>query len=176
MPKTEAPGDVRGANEIQTQQLVQSLDRRRLGNGSGSRGQLGLEGIARHRRPLEDEARLVGEQAELLRERRHDALWDLRSGEVTSARVSNPCRAVERPRELLEVERIAAALLVEPAASAPSARAHELPASRGSASPSSMRCERACSMGALERGAEPFGQLPRPHGHAQASTGAAGGR
>ena len=82
MPEAKPSWDVRGPNEIETQQLVQGLDRRRFGNGSGSRGQLGLEGVARHRRTFEHKARVVGKQAEFLEQRRHDTLWDECSREV----------------------------------------------------------------------------------------------
>ena len=169
MPKTEAPRDVGGPDEIETQQLVQGLDRRRLGNGGGSRGQLGLEGIARHRRTLEHEARVVRQQAELLEQRRHDTLRDLRRQRGRRrGRSRHPGRALERPRELLEIERIAAALLVEHRGlRAVGAGAQKLPGLPRVSAPSSTRVERACSMGALERGCEPFGHLARAHGQRQ---------
>ena len=72
MPEAEAPRNVRLADEIQAQQLVERVDRCRLG-GSGGRGrQLGIERVARDGGALEDEACLLGEQSELLGERGGD--------------------------------------------------------------------------------------------------------
>ncbi len=66
----------------------------------GRRGQLGRERVARHRRALEHAASVIGEQREFLGQRgRHVA--------------REVARAPERARELLQVERVAAALVVD---------------------------------------------------------------
>ena len=51
----ESAGDVRRADEVESQQLVERLERRRRRNSGGGRRQLGLERVAGHRRPFEDE-------------------------------------------------------------------------------------------------------------------------
>ena len=77
MPETEAPGNVRLADEIQAQQLVDRVDRRRLGGSGGRGGQLGIERVSRDGGALEDEACLLGEQSELLGERGGDRSRDV---------------------------------------------------------------------------------------------------
>jgi hypothetical protein len=66
MPKAEPARDVGAADEIDPQELVERVHRRSLGcPGRGGR-QLGLEGIARHRRAVEHETRTVRQRRELL--------------------------------------------------------------------------------------------------------------
>ena len=81
MPEAEAPGNVRLTDEIQAQQLVDRVDRCRLGGSGGRGGQLGIEGLSRDGSALEDEACLLGEQSELLGERGGDRSRDIDAGE-----------------------------------------------------------------------------------------------
>ena len=114
MPETEAPGHVGRAQEIEPQQLVDRRHTVRLGKSGRGRGQLGLEGVAGHSRSFQHEAFRAGQQRELFCQRRGD---DRRHADrrertlVVHGRA--PGLAVGRPRELLEVEGIAATLQVE---------------------------------------------------------------
>ncbi len=79
--EAEASRHVGGANEIELQELVDCVHRRRLrGRGRGGR-QFGLEWIARHRRSFEHEASAVRQQRELLAQRGGDRWWDLEAGQ-----------------------------------------------------------------------------------------------
>ena len=114
MPEAEPPGNVRVANEVQPQQLVEPFDRRLL-DGSGGRGsELGIERVPRDGGAFENEARLAGEQGELLGERRGDSRRHVDACERGVGHCSRGSGGtVGRPRELLEVEGVAAAVLVE---------------------------------------------------------------
>ena len=89
-----------------------SLHGRRVGLSGGRGRQLGIEGVSRDGCALEDETRGLRQQSELLSERGGD-----RGRNVDARDEGSPAAAavwVGRPtRELLEVERIAAAVLVE---------------------------------------------------------------
>jgi hypothetical protein len=97
-------------------QLVDCLHNRGLGHLGRGRCQLGLEGIACHRRSFQDETCGVGQQREFLGECCGDGR---RNPDRRQRRlVVDCCRptcAGERPGELLEIEGVAAALLVEDA-------------------------------------------------------------
>ena len=113
MPEPEAPRNVRLADEIQAQQLVERVDRCRVGGSSGRGRQLRVEGVSRDCGALEDEACGLGEQSELLGERGGDRSWDV---DTCERRLVGRCRTVGtvgRPCELLEVEGIPAAVFVE---------------------------------------------------------------
>ena len=56
MPEAKAARHLGLTNEVELQQFVQSLERRRLGSRRGGRGELGLERVAGYRRPLHHEA------------------------------------------------------------------------------------------------------------------------
>ena len=114
--EAEAARHVGGPDEAEREQLVDRLHRRRLVDARGGGGELGLERVARDRRALAAAVR-VGrrEQRELLRSsaaataRGHaDAASRRRAGR--RCRLAGPAGG---PGELLEVERVAAALLVE---------------------------------------------------------------
>src|SRR5918996_2124357 len=109
MPEAKAARYLGLANEVELQQLVQGLECRRLGGRRGGGGQLGLERIAGYRCPLQHEACTVRQESELLGQRggncgRH---FEIRRREHRDA-----CRVLnsERSGELLEIERVAAAL------------------------------------------------------------------
>ena len=71
--EAEATGHVRLAHEIECQQLIERVHRDRAARARGGGGELGVERVARDRRPLEHQQRVIREQPELLRERRcHD--------------------------------------------------------------------------------------------------------
>ena len=86
MPEPEAPGNVGLADEIQAQQLVERVDRCRLGGSGGRCRQLGIEGISRDGGAFEDEPCLLGEQSELLGERGGDRGRDVDACERRLAR------------------------------------------------------------------------------------------
>ena len=114
VPETEPARNIRWPDEIDAEKLIDGVDRGGVvDRGRGSR-QLGLERVARHRRTLEHAARAVREQAELLGQGGRDALRHLDPGEGDLGAVADRrLRAVERARELLQVERVASARLVE---------------------------------------------------------------
>ena len=89
--------------------IADSLCRR-----SGGGRQLGLERIARDRRPFQDEACGLGQEAQLFAQRGGNRGGTSIAGQRRPRRPRRtPHRVVERARELLEIERVAAALLVE---------------------------------------------------------------
>ena len=59
MPKAKAPRHLGCPNEIELQELIDSVDGRSLGRGRCGRRQFGLEWITGNRRSFEDEACLV---------------------------------------------------------------------------------------------------------------------
>src|SRR5204862_4505253 len=73
----------------------------------------GLEGVAGHRRSFEYPVRIVGQESELLAERGGDGGRNVDAAERDPGCVPGPAVTPERPRKLLEIERIAAALLIE---------------------------------------------------------------
>ncbi len=162
VPEAEAPGNVCLTDEIQAQQLVDRVDRRRLGGSGGRGGQLGIEGLSRDGSALEDEARLLGEQSELLGERGSDRSRDVDAGERKLVGRRRRVGMVGRPRELLEVERIAPAVLVE--AGRVRLVADELPGLLGAERPKLDALDRADAVRPLDRGGEPLSHLPRSRG------------
>ena len=72
MPEAEAPRHIGLAHQIDAQKLVQCAECLRIPRPGGCGSKLGIEGIARDGCPLEHEAGLGREQAELLRDRRSD--------------------------------------------------------------------------------------------------------
>ena len=98
MAEAEAARHVRRAHEIEPQQLVERVERVGLVDVGRRGGELGRERVAGDRRALEHAARApAGEQRELLGQR---------GGHVARELAGAP----ERARELLQVERVAAAL------------------------------------------------------------------
>ncbi len=163
MSEPETPGNVRRADEIQAQQLVERVDRWSLGGAGGRCGQLGVEGVSRDGGALEDEACLLGEQSELLSERGGDC-----SGYVNACerRLVGRCRHVGtagRPCELLEVEGIAAAVFVE--AGCVHSVADQLAGVLGAQRPQFNAHDRAGAVRPFNRRAEPLAHLSRPHRH-----------
>ncbi len=112
MPEAKAARHLGLTNEVELQQLVQGLERRRLGSRRGGRGELGLERVAGYRCPLQHEACTVRQETELLAQRDSNRG---RHVEIRRRELRNACRGLESERsgELLEIERVAAALLVE---------------------------------------------------------------
>ena len=111
--KTEPPRHLRAADEVEQQELVDRFHRGSLRCCGSCGGQLGLEGVARNRRSFEHAARIVREQAELLVERSCDGRWNFDAAERDAACSVAVAVTGERTHKLLEIERIAAALVVE---------------------------------------------------------------
>ena len=161
MPEPEAPRNVRLADEIQAQQLVERVDRCRVGDSGGRGRQLRVEGVSRDGGALEDEACGLGEQSELLGQRGGDRGWDVDTYERRLVGRRRPLGTVGRPRELLEVERIAAALLVE--AGCIRSVADQLAGVLGAERPELDARDRPGAVRPFDRGAKPLAHLPRPH-------------
>ena len=113
MPKTKAAWHLGAPNEIEQEQLVDGFHCRSFRCCGSCCSQLGLEGVAGHRRSLEHPARIVRQEAELLAERRGNGRWNLDAAERDIGCVVDPAVTAERPRKLLEIEGVAAALFIE---------------------------------------------------------------
>ena len=114
MAEAKSPRDIRRPDHIQREQLVERIDRRRLRHTRRRAGQVGIERVTGDRCALQHATRTVREQGELLRERRHHRARNVDAADrelERRGRRARPSRA--RARELLEVERVAAALLIE---------------------------------------------------------------
>ena len=179
MAEAEAARHVGRAHEVEPQQLVERGDRRCVGHAGRGRRELGVERVAGDRRALEHEARRratsrASSSASAAATR--CGTWSPPSDGPGRARPAR-LRAVARARELLEVEGVAAALLVERVAAAagrrPSPRSSR--ASRARQRAELEADERSGAVRALERGGEPLGHLARTRASAS-STAAAGGR
>ena len=101
MPEPEPPRVAGPVDEVEADQLVHGSQRRRLGHAACRGRELGVERIPDHGRAVERESRVVAQERELLGQIRRD-----RRGNVEP-------RTPERPGELLEVEGVATALLVQ---------------------------------------------------------------
>ena len=104
------------ADEVAPEQLVERLHRRGLGQRGSGRCQVRLEWVAGHGGSLQHPASAAREQRELLRQGRHNRGWDLHARERDAGGVRTLGLAPRCARQLLEVERVAAALLVYRAA------------------------------------------------------------
>ena len=153
MPEPEPPRVAGPVDEVEADQLVHGSQRRRLGHAACRGRELGVERIPDHGRAVERESRVVAQERELLGQIRRD-----RRGNVEP-------RTPERPGELLEVEGVAAALLVQ--------RLHgrlvdliiqELASLRLRERTDLDPLQHAGAVRALECGGESAGRLPRPEG------------
>ena len=169
MTKAEPPGHVGRTQEIDAQQLVDDVHHRRLGHPARGRGELAVERIACHRRSFQHEALRVGQQRELLRQRRRDRRRD---ADRRALRLVEHRRRLAgtagRAGELLEVERVAATLDVEAARlDAVDGVAQQL---AGLVGAEGLEVDPRQQLGAprpLERSGEALGDVMRPHGEPQ---------
>ena len=113
MPETKAARHLGAPNEVEQEQLVDRFHGGSLRCCGSCCSQLGLEGVAGHRRPLEHQARILRQEAEFLTERRSDGGWYFDPAERDISCEAHPRVTAERPSKLLEIERIAAALLIQ---------------------------------------------------------------
>ena len=146
MAEAEAARDVGGAHQVHPQQLVERVQRGVLVHAGGGAGELGDERVARDRRALQQPPRAVAEQRELLAQRRGHVARDLAG-------------AAERAGELLQVERVPAALDVHRVGGVAVQRLGVLAAERRQLDAG----ERPGAVGALERGQQLLRDLPRAH-------------
>ena len=93
MPEAEAPRHVGRADEVETQQLVERIERRGVARGRGRRRELGLERVAGHGRALEHAAARRRQQRELLGQRGGD-----HGGSPSSASATLAAGPRRRPR------------------------------------------------------------------------------
>ena len=110
MAEAEPARDVGGADEIATLEIVERVDRARLFQAGGGSRELGLERVARDRRALERLAGVAREQRELGGQRGRDRARHLYAAERDRGAGAFLAR---RARELLQVERVAAAVGVQ---------------------------------------------------------------
>ena len=165
MPEAKAPRHIGCANEIELQEFVDRVHRRGLGRGRRRRCELRLERVAGDRRSFEHDACSVREQRELLGQcsgnggRDADRRRHLRNAAPVRA------RALERARELLEIERVAAALLVQGLRLGSVDGSAEKVARLGAGQRAKLDA-RQCrgTLSALERGREALWHLPGSHG------------
>ena len=114
MPEPEAPRHIGWPNQVQAQQVVERLHRALLRERGGRRDQLGLERVPGDRGALHDAPDVLLEQGELLAERPHHGAWHGDAPELDGGRRRDWIAfSVERADELLEVEGVSTALLVE---------------------------------------------------------------
>lgn len=100
MPEAKAARHLGLPNEVELQQLVQGLERRRLGGRRGGGGQLGFERVAGYRGPLQHDPCAVREKCEFLGQGGRDCG---RNVEIRGRELRNARRALksERSGELL---------------------------------------------------------------------------
>ena len=116
MAEAEAARHVRRADEVDREQLVESVDRRALVRRRRGGRQLGLERIARDGGALEHEASAVASARrapERARPRRSRGTSTSASASFSGPRAVRAPSRLSAAGELLEVEGVAAALLVE---------------------------------------------------------------
>jgi hypothetical protein len=165
VPEAKAPGHVGRPHRVEPQQLVERVENRRLRPVRRSRHELRIEGVAGHCGAFEHTSCVRGDESKLLRQRRGHRGWDVhaaqhdRLGRTPRGRAG----AVEHAGELLEVEGVAAALLVQRLRIvAADVLAEQLvglrPCQRGQVEP----VERCGAFGASERAREPLWHLVRP--------------
>src|SRR5207244_5342742 len=111
--EAEPPRDVRVANQIELQEFVDCVHRRTLRRRSGGRRQLGLEWVACNSCSFENKACALGQQAQLLAQRGGDGGRDVDPRQRELGRGDGRTVAAERPRQLLEIERVSTALVIE---------------------------------------------------------------
>jgi hypothetical protein len=111
VPEAEASGHLGGAKEIELQELVDGVHRRRLGRSGRRRRELELEWIARDCRAFEHTASAVRQLGQLFAQRGGDGRCDPDAAERDLGNTGGPACAAEQPGELLEIERVTAALL-----------------------------------------------------------------
>ena len=113
----EPPERPRGPDEIALDQLVDARQRRLARDPGRGRRHLGLERIPRHRRRLDQKARRLRQRRELARRRRPHRRWDARlAGALRGTAVAGLC-GFGVAHELFQIEGVAAAVLVQAAAS-----------------------------------------------------------
>ena len=168
MAEAEAPRDVGGADQVEREQIVERVDRRRLApTPAAAAGEIGVERVAGHGSALEHAASRRRQQTQLLGQRGDHGRRDLDAadGEVGRGRHRDPppaCGCVRAARDRTGCRR-------SPRTGRPRRRARSLRPSSSSASPlvrASARGGRAVSvaMRRVERGREALVGLTRARG------------
>ena len=169
MTEAEAARHLCGTYEVPAQQLVECVDRLWLREtGCGSR-QLGLKRVARHGGALEDAPIVLAEERELTPQRGRDGGRDLDTRHRhADGVVGTAVGALRRARQLLEVERVARALLVERLCHGTGhGRAEQLARLVRAQRPELQPRDHSRAACALERSAEALVQLARAQGHGE---------
>jgi hypothetical protein len=161
--EAEPPRHVGRVHEAELEQLVKRRRRRRLVDVRRGRGELGLERIARDGGALQHPPCRCGQQRELLAERGAHG-----RGHLDAAELHRRARVARAARELLEVERIAAALRVQHVGAHRVDVVAEQLGGFGAAQSRQLQARHGVvPCGTLERAAEPLRQLPRPRRQCQ---------
>ncbi len=152
--EAKTAGHVGVAHKVALEELVERVHGRRLRAARGGGGELGLERVTRHGRTLQDPASRIREQRELLGQRGGHGPRHLDPGhrDPAGGRRSIP-GATRRTGELLEIEGVAAGLLVERGRlGTVDPRAEQLACLLLGQGSQLQAGESAVAMGALERG------------------------
>ena len=152
-------------HEVAREQLVEGRHGSLFFHRRRRRGQLGLERVARHGGAIQEVARGWGQEAELLGERHDHRGRHLHSGEALRRGGTRARRLLRGAGELLQEERVAAALGVEHLCRVlVEVGAEELRRVLLREAAQLQARERPGAVAALERGRQPVGKLPRARG------------
>ena len=167
VPEAEAPRDVGGAHKAEVEELIERLHGRGIVRAGRGGGEIGLERVTRDGRAAQHPASVGGQEPELLGQR-----GDHRRGHADGLQRRSGVRrppsaaAAVGAGQLLEVERVAARLLVElvrPLAS--HVIAEQLAGRLASEAAQLEASEAALAVGPLEGRREAIGPLTRACGH-----------
>ena len=112
MTEAEAPWRVGWTDQVALEQFVECYERIFLGDSGRLRGEIWLERLADRGGALQQGPSRYRERVDFGSDRGADCGWHSGAGGVVVLRSHN-CAALARGGELLEIERIAAALAVE---------------------------------------------------------------
>jgi len=112
VPEPESSRHVGSSHEVDPHELVQPEEDIGFCDVRSDRGEIELERIARHRRPVEDCPSVVWQSFELLRQSRCDKRWNPQPGKRDFATGSG-LRGLRSARQLLQLEGVAATLFVQ---------------------------------------------------------------
>jgi hypothetical protein len=167
MAKPEAARHLGGPHELEGQELVERPGSRRLVDVRRGGGKLELEWIPRDGRAVEEHAGRCRQQPQLLAEGGHHRRRHLDARQAESGRtVPRAAGRSRRPRELLEIERVSAAPLVDAVGDRIVHARAEQHADLVAFQPLELQTrERAGAIGSRERARQAIRHLPRSCRH-----------